>query len=101
MDYREKRKEVIDNTTDRCYFLVEEWANAVMYTADVVIIENTETGEHLWSIAPINEEEMWLDSFRTEKEAQEFCESLGYEVKGVRRLERDDKQDHLHRRPHP
>ena len=99
MDYREKRIEFAN--TPGLSHIGEEWFYAVIETEAVTITGNTETGEHLWSIAPIDDDDMWLNSLNSLRDARVFCESLGYEVKGVRRLERDDKQDHLHRRPHP
>lgn len=41
----------------------------------VVIYDTTETGQLLWAVAPHDDQELWLNAFKSLKAAQDFCET--------------------------
>ena len=45
---------------------------------DVDIYYNDELGEYLWSVCDHYDFEYWIKSFKTEKEAIDFCEENNY-----------------------
>lgn len=52
----------------------------------VAIVENTETGDHLWSICRATDPEYWIWSYDTEADAMAACKRHGWEVTGVTRM---------------
>ena len=50
---------------------------------DVDIFYNDELGEYLWSVCDHYDFEYWIQSFKTEKEAIDFCEEKNYTIKSI------------------
>jgi hypothetical protein len=80
----------IENTTwakrfmDKC---ISDYNQAIEFACrkplQVRIYHNKETRQWLWSIAPYidgNQIDFWMASFKTEKEATDLCERMGWEI---------------------
>lgn len=50
---------------------------------DVDIFYNNELGEYLWSVCDHYDFEYWIKSFKTEKEAIDFCTENNYTIKST------------------
>jgi len=65
----------------------ETISSFILRQVDVIIYQTTETGEVLWAVAPVELPDYWLDAFKTQKAAENFCKKRHIKVAEIRPME--------------
>ena len=47
---------------------------------NVIIYHNNELGYYVWAVVDYNNQEYWIDSFETKKDALDLCKEFNYKI---------------------